>query len=112
MTTISFVELLLLNAARGAVVFSAAWIITAAMERSSAAARHWVWTVAFGVQLVLPLYSLALPRWRVPLLPAPTAVTSTTLVTQTPAITERLRPSAGAASSPAVAPSVSPPVRV
>lgn len=40
-----------------------------ALRRASASARHLVWTLSIGALLALPLLALALPAWRVPLLP-------------------------------------------
>ena len=55
------------------IVLLAAWLLTRAMARSSAAARHLVWTVAIVAALLLPLIHVTVPRWHLPLLPAPAA---------------------------------------
>lgn len=46
-----------------------AWFATLIMRRSSAAARHLVWTVALVGVVALPLFSLGLPSWSVPAVP-------------------------------------------
>ncbi len=56
---------------KATIVLLAAWLLTRAMARSSAAARHLVWTVAIVAALALPLIQATAPRWHVPLLPAP-----------------------------------------
>ena len=57
---------LLLFALRATVVLLAAWGATYLLRRGSAATRHLVWTAAVTAVLVLPLLSIALPRWNVP----------------------------------------------
>ena len=49
-------------------VFAAA--ATAAMRRSSAAARHLVWSCALVGSLMVPAISTVVPSWEIPLLPA------------------------------------------
>ena len=51
---------------KGAVILAAAWGATRLMRRASAAARHLVWTVGFAGLLALPVLSLVVPAWRVP----------------------------------------------
>jgi beta-lactamase regulating signal transducer with metallopeptidase domain len=51
-------------------VLLAAWLVTLAMRRSSAALRHHVWTLAFVAVLSLPVVQFAGPRWDLPVLPA------------------------------------------
>jgi TonB family protein len=41
---------------------------TLAMRRASAATRHFVWTLALGALLVLPVASLTVPAWKVPMI--------------------------------------------
>lgn len=60
-------------AMKSAFVLAAAWLLTLALRRRSAAARHVVWTLALAAILVLPFLSAALPALRVAL-PAPAAV--------------------------------------
>jgi HEAT repeat protein/beta-lactamase regulating signal transducer with metallopeptidase domain len=58
---------------KATIVLVAAWLLTRAMGRSSAAARHFVWTLAIVAALMLPVIELAAPRWNVPILPAASA---------------------------------------
>jgi HEAT repeat protein/beta-lactamase regulating signal transducer with metallopeptidase domain len=53
--------------AKSTLLLSAAAIVSFALRRGSAAARHMVWTLALAGVLVLPALSLALPRWQLPL---------------------------------------------
>jgi HEAT repeat protein/beta-lactamase regulating signal transducer with metallopeptidase domain len=50
--------------AKSTLLLSAAGIAAVALRRGSAAARHMVWTLALVGVLVLPVLSLALPRWQ------------------------------------------------
>ena len=67
--------------AKATVVFATAGILSFALRRRSAAARHMVWTLALIGVLVLPALSMALPRWQLALvkvndrveLPAPSS---------------------------------------
>ena len=51
-------------------VLIAAWALTRAMAKCSAATRHLVWTVAIIATFVLPAAHLAGPHWSLALLPA------------------------------------------
>lgn len=57
------------STAKGAILLLLAWAIALAMKRASAAARHLVWALALGGLLMLPVLSLALPKWQLPILP-------------------------------------------
>lgn len=57
---------------RATVVFSLAFIAMLALRGSSASVRYVVWSSVFAAVLVLPLLSIAGPRWEVQLA-APTA---------------------------------------
>ncbi len=47
------------------VVLALAWVVTYAMRRASASARHWIWMTA-GVSLaIIPIVAMSLPAWRV-----------------------------------------------
>jgi HEAT repeat protein/beta-lactamase regulating signal transducer with metallopeptidase domain len=48
-------------------LFAAAGVASIALHRASAAVRHHVWLLALISALALPVLSLALPRWQVPL---------------------------------------------
>ena len=63
--------LLVDSALKGATLLSLALVITWALHKASAAARHLVWFGALAALLILPLLSGLLPGWRV--LPAWTA---------------------------------------
>jgi HEAT repeat protein/beta-lactamase regulating signal transducer with metallopeptidase domain len=58
---------------KASVVFLAAAVSTRVLRRASAAMRHLIWTIALISALVMPVLSLALPRWQLPLLAVPTA---------------------------------------
>jgi beta-lactamase regulating signal transducer with metallopeptidase domain/tetratricopeptide (TPR) repeat protein len=53
------------SALKGAALLAVASLIAVALWRASAASRHLVWLVAVVALLVVPLFSLALPQWRV-----------------------------------------------
>ena len=55
---------------KATLVLAAAAGIAALLRRAPAAERHLAWTLALAALLVLPLLALALPVWRLPLLPA------------------------------------------
>ncbi|MEP7336364.1 MAG: M56 family metallopeptidase [Acidobacteriota bacterium] len=67
---INGLQLLLDSAVKSVAVMLAAWMLVTALRRASAATRHWVWSVALAGLLVLPVLSLALPSWRIELLPS------------------------------------------
>lgn len=51
------------------IVLAAAWAVTAAMGRCSAAARHLVWSTALLGTLVVPVVAMFGPAWSLPVLP-------------------------------------------
>jgi len=53
-------------ALKSTLVLGAAWLVTLALRRRSAAARHLIWTAATAAVLALPFFSLSLPALRVP----------------------------------------------
>lgn len=61
--------LLLDFAVKGLVLMALAWLAALAMRRASAAARHLVWALALGGLLALPVLSLVMPKWQLPILP-------------------------------------------
>ncbi|HEV3262068.1 MAG TPA: S41 family peptidase [Gemmataceae bacterium] len=91
---------------KGVMVLPAAALLTLALRRRSAAVRHLVWSLAMVGLLGLPLLSLALPRWDVPVPaawaaePAPAAAESPP---QSPAVAE-LPPRADPDINPVVVP--------
>ncbi len=58
-------DLLIACALKGTCILIAACLLTVALRRASAAARHLVWVVAFAALLLLPALSVAVPRWTV-----------------------------------------------
>jgi beta-lactamase regulating signal transducer with metallopeptidase domain len=62
---------------KATILLAVAALLTTALRRRSAAARHLVWTCALLAALALPLLSFALPRWQMPIV--------TIEATQTPA---------------------------
>ena len=58
-------------------VLGLAGIATVVLGRSSAAVRHLVWTLALSSALMLPVLSIALPRWQLPIVKLQSSVSST-----------------------------------
>src|SRR4051794_987807 len=50
------------------ILLGAAGLTSLALRRGSASARHLVWTLALAGALLVPILSLALPRWQVPVI--------------------------------------------
>ena len=71
--TILSLPLLLEAVARATVILASAGLVAAALRRSSASARHLVWVLGLVSALLVPAFSLALPRWEVPLVTIRTA---------------------------------------
>ncbi|HEX2209268.1 MAG TPA: M56 family metallopeptidase, partial [Longimicrobium sp.] len=57
-------------ALKGTLVLAVAGLAALALRRASASARHLAWALGFGGLLALPVLGLALPSWRLPILPA------------------------------------------
>jgi beta-lactamase regulating signal transducer with metallopeptidase domain len=55
---------------KGLFLMAAAGLAAVALRRKAAAARHLVWMLALGGLLLLPVVSLLVPKWTLPLLPA------------------------------------------
>src|SRR5882724_7055078 len=86
-------------ALKGSAALALAWAIAFAMRRSSAAARHLVWTAAGAAVLALPFLSVSLPELRVPAAPVIfQAIAATATGDATGAVTNPARP----AHTPAV----------
>jgi len=49
---------------KATLLLASAALAAVALRRTSAAARHLVWTLALVSAMVLPALSIALPRWR------------------------------------------------
>ncbi|MBL7646731.1 MAG: hypothetical protein JNK74_11130 [Candidatus Hydrogenedentes bacterium] len=56
--------------AKGLILMAAAGLAAAALRRNAAAARHLVWMLALCGLLILPVVSLMMPKWTLPILPA------------------------------------------
>ena len=69
----AWLPLLAQLAAKATLVLALAAAAAAVLWRSSAAVRHLVWCVGVVGVLALPLFSILLPAWNLPLLPASTA---------------------------------------
>ena len=111
--------------AKSTLLLSAAGIAAVALRRASAAARHMVWTLALVGVLVVPVLSLALPRWQLSIVtlnagtaspgavPAPAASASPAAATP-PAATAaaplvRTHPRGASSVSPVESPASPPP---
>ena len=53
--------------AKATILFATAGLLSVVLRRRSAAVRHLIWTLALLSALVLPVSSIALPKWQVPL---------------------------------------------
>ena len=58
---------------KASILLGAAGLTSLALRRGSASARHLVWTLALVGALIVPVLSLALPRWTVPVVAIPAA---------------------------------------
>ena len=63
--------LLIDTALKGSLLILAAAIVVYFLRGRSAAARHAAWSAAVVGHLALPILTLLVPQWRIPLLPAP-----------------------------------------
>jgi TonB family protein len=66
---------------KGTILLLFALTLALALRRASAASRHLVWALALAALVVLPLFSLALPAWRVPILSSALPVYTTNRTT-------------------------------
>lgn len=57
------------SGAKGLLLLLMALLICIKLRRASAAARHLVWALALGGLLLLPVLSLVMPKWQLPILP-------------------------------------------
>ncbi|MGH9145299.1 MAG: M56 family metallopeptidase, partial [Vicinamibacterales bacterium] len=64
-------SLLLQIAVKVSILLAMAWLVTRAMRRSSASARHFVWAIAIVAVLFVPVMVLVGPAWQIKILPAP-----------------------------------------
>jgi beta-lactamase regulating signal transducer with metallopeptidase domain len=65
--------------AKATVILLAAALTSVILRKASAALRHLVWTLALFGALVLPVVSLALPKWQLPLLTITSAPSDSTV---------------------------------
>jgi len=72
---------------KGTVVLAVAGLVTTLLQRSSAATRHAVWSIALGSLLVLPFLSVSLPSWKLESLPTMQEVTA---LAETPVVAVQL----------------------
>jgi beta-lactamase regulating signal transducer with metallopeptidase domain len=93
-------------ALKSAAVFAAAWLAALAMRKGSAAARRMAWALAFAAVLALPLLTVLLPGWGVPVLPAsPAPAAAEVAAAYPPAGVATLdRPGFGVTPSPEIPP--------
>ena len=56
-------------AAKGLVILAVAFVATWLLRRRSAALRHVIWTLSVVARMCVPVLSVALPRFQVPILP-------------------------------------------
>jgi beta-lactamase regulating signal transducer with metallopeptidase domain len=68
--SLEWLQLLLDVALKGVVILLAAGALVVICRRASAAARHLLWSVAVACLLLLPIFELGLPNWRLPVFPA------------------------------------------
>ncbi|WP_457653891.1 M56 family metallopeptidase [Rhodocaloribacter sp.] len=87
---------------KGVVVLALAGLLAALLRRASAAVRHWIWFVAMGSLLCLPVLTLMLPSWHVSLLPLPSF--AQTVQPSRPFSSPALAPSPAALPAPASPP--------
>jgi len=73
---------------KATLLFATAALASVALRKATAAARHLVWALALVSAMVLPLLSLALPRWQLPvvtLASSPTSAAEDPLLNGSPA---------------------------
>ena len=70
-------------AIKATILFVVAWLAALALRRSSAAARHLVWTAAAAAVLALPFLSIGLPALNIPVkLPSSITFSTTAIAAQ------------------------------
>ena len=68
--SIALIQLALDSFVKSAIILLAAGALAVTLRRASAASRHLVWSLAIVSLLALPIFSFALPSWRLPVLPS------------------------------------------
>ena len=53
---------------KATIIFAAAAIVSFALRRASAAFRHLLWTLALCSALAVPVLSIVLPKWQLPII--------------------------------------------
>ena len=86
-------------------VLIAAALSTHALRRGSAALRHLIWTIALVSALVMPMLSMALPRWQFPIVTITRAETTASTVVDAPVAPPRERETKPPVARAEVAPS-------
>ena len=77
---------------KGIVLLALAGLVALAMRRASAAARHLVWTLALCGLLLLPVLSLVVPKWQLPILPGPATPVERALPASREPVTPAVKP--------------------
>ena len=62
--------------AKATIILGVAGLTTVLLRRASAASRHLVWTAALLAALVLPVLSMALPRWQMAVVTLPSVASA------------------------------------
>lgn len=96
---------------KASLLLACAAIASLALRRQAAAVRHFVWTLALVSAVALPLLSIALPRWQVPLVtlesigvaPAAAEATDATAAAPQPGASHRSSETSGPVAAPAPA---------
>jgi hypothetical protein len=73
MVSMMSLQTFLQAAARATVILAATGMVATALRRSSASARHIVWVLGLVGALLVPAFSLALPKWEVPIVQIPSS---------------------------------------
>jgi HEAT repeat protein/beta-lactamase regulating signal transducer with metallopeptidase domain len=80
---------------KASVLLGLAGVAALVLRRSSASVRHLIWTVALAGAMAVPALSIALPRWRVNVVPVPATLALAAADEQAP-VPGRTRPAARA----------------
>src|SRR6266550_651019 len=78
--------------AKASVILAVTALVAASLQRASASARHFVWTLGLLSALAAPALSMALPRWELPIV----RVAATVAPTASPAASPAASASPGA----------------
>lgn len=88
---------------KASILLGGAAVATLALRKASASVRHLIWTLALISALVVPVLSLALPRWRVPVVTVPSAALVPVALDEAPAPPALSRGRTGPATKQAAA---------